>query len=283
MKKNWLKGKTFIVTGASSGLGKELAKLLINDGAAVIGIGRSKDKFERLVKELGENAQLEFALFDVGDKACWAQFAEDIARKNRAINGIINCAGILPPFDRAIATSTEAVEEAMRVNFLSCVYAINAIYPLMNGGAAREGKGAERPAIVNICSSAALATIAGTSAYSASKSALKSYTEALIVEMRKEAYVALVMPGFAKTDIFRKQNSQIEESRLISAMSMPAEKMANKIYRGIKRRKTRMIFGKDAHIMNLFYRICPRTMMNLTAKILKRANVKLFENVFTEK
>ncbi len=274
MKKFWLDNKTFVITGASSGLGRGIAKLLIlKHGCKVIGIGRSENKFSSLKEELGNRADLlEVKLFDVTQKENWQTLALDIETSGKSIDGLINCAGILPKFKRALTITENELETAINTDFLSCVYAINALYPILSRSSA--------PAIINVSSSAALATIVGTAAYSAAKSALKSYTEALIYELKGKAYVSIVMPGFARTDIFRSQNSTIDENKLFVMMSMPADKMVNKIYRGILKKKTRMVFGKDAHAMSICYRIAPKTTMYIISKILKKANVKLFEDVF---
>lgn len=64
------------------------------------------------------------------------------------------------------------------------------------------------PGIINIDSSAALMSLAGTSIYSASKAALKGFTEAVRNEFRGKVFVGLVCPGFTKTDIFREQKNE---------------------------------------------------------------------------
>lgn len=269
MKTCWLDNKTFIITGASSGIGRGITeKLILNHNCTIIGIGRSKEKLAAISTALGDKQNLFIPYpLDVTDKEAWRVFKEGLTLTP---DGIINCAGVLPPFKRAEKASDEDVEKILSTNFLSVVYSFNALKDALS----------PHPAIINVASSAALCTIVGTSAYSASKSALKSYTEAMIYEMKGKAYVALVMPGFARTDIFRAQNSAITDSKLFMMMSMPADKMINKIYRGIKRKKTRMVYGKDAHAMSVFYRLMPKTSMLVISKILKKANVKLFDEVF---
>jgi len=276
MKKCWLNGKTFIISGASSGLGRGIAeKLIVNHGCNVIGIGRSREKFDNFISSLGAHSKnLSVELFDVTQKENWIALKDKLTSQGVAIDGIVNCAGILPPFKKGIYLTDSEAEKVMNANFLSCIYSINALYPTISAS--------DTPTIINVASSASLATIVGTSIYSASKSALKSYTEALIYELKGKAYVSLVMPGFARTDIFRAQNSEIKSNKLFMMMSMPADKMVNKIYRGIKRKRTRAVYGKDAHLMNFFYRLAPRLTMFLISKILKKANVELFKDVFTD-
>ncbi len=270
MKNSWLNEKTLVITGASSGLGKELTKMLItNNGCRVIGIGRSKDKFDAFKKELGPlEEMLTVELFDVTDISRWEEFA----LKYTQIDGLINCAGILPPFKRATDTPIELTKTVLEADYLACVYSINALFRALSASKA--------PMIVNVSSSAALLTIAGTSAYSAAKSALKSYTEALAVELKGKFYVSLVMPGFAKTDIFRSQKAGAANNKLVDSFSMPAEKMAKKIYRGLLKQRKRMVLGKDAHLMDLYYRLFPKSAPAGTSAVIKSAKTDLFSDVF---
>lgn len=274
MKNFWIDGRTVVITGATSGIGRGLTKKFIEDhGSRVIGIGRSEEKFRTLKAELKDKADmLTDVVMDVTDEDGWRALAKKLSEDGVRVDCLINCAGILPPFKRVTYMTPDEIKRAMSVDFFACTYAINALYPTISTSAT--------PAIINVSSAAALCTIVGTGAYSASKSALKAYTEALQYELKGEAYVALVMPGFARTEIFRLQNTDIDESKLFVMMSMPADKMINKIYRGILKQKSRMIYGKDAHLMNAFYRLCPRLSMRVIKWVLRRARVKLFEDVF---
>ena len=78
MKKTWLNEKTIIITGASSGIGRELARRLIErNGCHIIGIGRNEDKMQKFKSELGEKGvNFEFKLFDVSVEENWKHFAE---------------------------------------------------------------------------------------------------------------------------------------------------------------------------------------------------------------
>ena len=273
MGKNELKNKIFVVSGASSGLGRLIAEKLIGNDCVVFGIGRSEEKFRKFKEESGEKSKLFHAeIFDVTVKENWLKLAADIKESYGHIDGIINCAGVFPPFKKATGVSSEDAEKVMKTNFFSAVYAIETLFCLTEG--------VKKPIIVNVSSSSALCSIVGTSAYSASKSALKAYSEILGEELRGKAYVATVMPGFARTDIFRSQNTSFEENKLLYKMSMPAEKMANKIFKGIEKGKRRMIFGFDAKLMNFFYKLMPKTTTKIICKILKKSELKLFEDIF---
>lgn len=273
MSKLELKGKLFVVSGASSGLGRILTEKLIAGGCKVIGIGRNEAKFDDLKVFLGDKSDmLETEIFDVSDEIGWKKLAAKLSESGSVLNGLINCAGVFPPFKKAVNFTVSDIEGVMKTNFLSAVYAVENLLPLL--------KKSGFPTIVNVSSAAALASIVGTSGYSASKSALKAYTEILAEELRGKAYVGLVMPGFARTDIMRSQNTSLDENKLIKKMSMPADKMAGKIFRGITKKKRRMIFGFDAKILNFFYKLMPKTTTRLVAVVLKKSKMKLFADVF---
>ena len=273
MSKLDFKDKLFVVSGASSGLGRILTEKLVSDGCKVIGIGRNEAKFDDFKATLGDKSDmLETEIFDVSDEIGWKNLAAKLAARGDALNGLINCAGVFPPFRKAVDFTVSDIESVMKTNFLSAVYAVKNLLPFL------EKSGF--PTILNVSSAAALASIVGTSGYSASKSALKAYTEILAEELRGKAYVGLVMPGFARTDIMRLQNTSFDEDKLVKKMSMPADRMAGKIFRGIRKKKRRMILGSDAKILNFFYRLMPKTTTRLVAVVLKKSKMKLFDDVF---
>ena len=271
--KKWINGRNFVVSGASSGIGRLLTEKLIDCGCTVTGIGRSGKKFDDFKLSLGEkSANLNVEIFDVTEEREWEGLAKRLEEKYGKIDGVINCAGIFPPFKKTVACTSEETESVIKTNFLSAVYAINNLFPLIERS--------DSTAIVNVSSASALATIVGTAGYSASKSALKSYTEVLAEELRGRVYVGLVMPGFARTDIFRMQNTKFDENKLLYLASMSAEKMSTKIFRGILKKKRKMIIGKDAKAMNFFFRLMPNTTSRIISKILKKSKMRLFDDIF---
>ena len=271
--KKWINGRNFVVSGASSGIGRLLTEKLIDCGCTVTGIGRSGKKFDDFKLSLGEkSANLNVEIFDVTEEREWEGLAKRLEEKYGKIDGVINCAGIFPPFKKTVACTSEETESVIKTNFLSAVYAINNLFPLIERS--------DSTAIVNVSSASALATIVGTAGYSASKSALKSYTEVLAEELRGRVYVGLVMPGFARTDIFRMQNTKFDENKLLYLASMSAEKMSTKIFRGILKKKRKMIIGKDAKAMNFFFRLMPKTTSRIISKILKKSKMRLFDDIF---
>ncbi len=277
MDKNWLDNKTVIVTGASSGMGKGITEKLIKEhGCTVLGVARSQQKMEALVAELGEYAnKFSYQLFDVSDRANWDNYLNYLNENNIKPDILINNAGILPKFDKFQHYSIEDIEKAMNINFYSAVYSMHALLPLLLESPS--------PAIINIDSSAALMSLAGTSVYSASKAALKSLTESMREELRGKCYVGIVCPGFTKTDIFRNQGSSDEKAqKMLNMVSTSCDTMVKWIMNGIKKQHELMVFGMDAAFMNYFGRLLPVQGGRLFSAVMKMSKLPLFDGIFKE-
>ena len=272
--KNWLNNQTVILSGASGGIGKELAKLLVTKyNANVIGIGRSEEKMLALQSELGDKATtFSYRLFDVSKKECWQNLAEDLAKQDIHPILLINNAGIFPALQKASNSPSEFAEKVIQTNYLSAVYAIEAISPLL------VGKGRYLPAIVNVSSSAALCTVVGAGYYAASKSALKGYTEALQLEEKGKKYIGIVYPGTTATDLFR-DDTNVQNSAM-GMIAMPADKMARKIAKRILKRKKRSVLGFDAKFMSFTARYFPVKGPAFIRWVMKISKSKAFDNVF---
>ena len=274
--RNWLNNQTVILTGASGGIGKQLCKILINKyGANVVGIGRSEEKMLALKEELGDRAcQFSYYLFDVSKRENWQRFALGLSKENIAPTLLINNAGAFPTFAKTLQTPSSTMEEIMQNNYFSVVYAVESLHALL------KPNGKCTPGIVNISSSAALCSVVGTSAYSASKAALKGYTEALQLEEKAKKYIGIIYPGTTKTDLFRKDENTKNSALDIVATS--AEKMAKKIAKKIIKRKKRAVVGWDAKLMNITAKLMPVKGLFLIRGVMKGSKSKVFNNVFNE-
>ncbi|MBQ7740517.1 MAG: SDR family NAD(P)-dependent oxidoreductase [Eubacterium sp.] len=275
----WLHGKTAIVTGASGGMGAGIAATLIKKhGCTVIGVARSEPKMLKFIEELGEEYKDKFSykLFDVSVKENWESFAEELKAEGVKVDILVNNAGILPKFKRFDRYSYDEINKAMDINFYSCIYSTKTLLPMLLES--------ETPAVINIDSSAALMTLAGTSMYSASKAALKGFTEALRVEFAGKMYVSLVCPGFTKTDIFREQGNEGNDkgAKVMNMISTDCDRMVRMIMRGIEYKYPMQVRGFDAHAMSSFNRLMPVYGSKLFSAVMKMANVDIFKEVFSE-
>lgn len=275
--KNWLNNEYVVLSGASGGIGRELCKILIKKyNANVVGIGRNEEKMLSLKQELGEKAEkFTYRLFDVSEQSAWQDFKVFLQEQGIAPILLVNNAGMFPTFTKASETPVKVTERIMQVNYFSHVHACNALLPVLRG------KDKCLPAIVNVSSCAALCTVVGTGIYSASKAALKSYTEALMLEEKGKLHVSLICPGTTATELF--DGDENTKDSALGYIAMPAEKMAKKIAKKILRRKKRAVLGLDAKLMSFCAKILPIKGLFLVRGVMKTSKSKVFKNVFDYK
>ena len=135
--------------------------------------------------------------------------------------------------------------------------------------------------MVNVCSSSALCPVVGTAAYSASKSALKGFTEALSLEYRGRAFIGILFPGTTDTELFR-DDEQTKDS-VLQKFAISPEKMARKMARKIYRKRRRAVVGADAKMMAFLTWLMPVKGPALISWIMKKSGSKVFKNVFPKK
>ncbi len=269
MNKYFNEHTTVIVTGASSGIGKEISKILIeNYKATVIGVARNEIKLNS-VKELLGDKFIPHRL-DVSQKESWQSLESFLTQNQITPNAVINCAGVLPKFAKFDKDVSSQAKSVLDTNFFSIVYCCEVFIPILNK--------LNAPIIVNVLSSSALCPFAGISLYSASKSAGERFSECLSYENNKVKIVT-VMPGFTKTDVMRNQNASEKEKKIIDKISAPANKVAKKIVKKASKGKRRVIIGFDAHLMNFLFKFFPRTAPRLISWFLKKTKLKIFDEI----
>ena len=247
MKKNWLQHKTVIISGASGGLGFNIAKKLIFDyNCNVIGIGRNKEKTYSNIETLKDKKdKFTCYFFDVSVKENWINFYNDLTEKGVSVDALINNAGFMLPFKTFEKCTDEEIEE-----------------------------------IINISSSAGLCAVVGESMYCATKYAVRGFTETLIEDYKKKIYVAGVYPGFIKTDILNRMSVSDKNNKAILKMMMPIDKATKIIVKKISKKKKRIVLGFDGKSMGFFARLFPVFTPSVITKVLKKSRLELFSDVF---
>lgn len=272
VKRNFgLKGRNVIVTGASGGLGKELTLLLIRKyGCRVLGVARNEQKLLWLRTELGElSDRFEFITLDVSQRESWKLLAGRVSSGRFKADVLINNAGMLPRFAKFGRYSQSEVEKCFSLDQNSVIWAAEEFIPLFE-----KKKGCS---IINVASADALCPLAGTSVYSAAKSAVRAFSEALREEYRGKIYIPSVCPGFIRTDIMKGQGRKV--SPLIDFFSMPSEKAARILLRRANLRRNRIVFGLDAHFMSVSYKIAPVLSLRFFKWIFKISGLDIFKDI----
>lgn len=275
MKKNWLYKKTVIISGASGGLGFQVAKLLIEKyDCKIIGIARNEKKILEAAETLKDKKEnFSYKLFDVSVKENWENFKVYLEQNGIIPDVLINNAGFMLPFKRFDKLEENEIAEIIATNFVANVNSVKILMPLL--------KQSPSPAVINISSAAGLCAVIGESMYCATKFAMRGFTETLIQEYRKKIYVSGVYPGFIKTDILGRMSVSDKENRLIRKLMMPAGRAATKIVRGMSRHKKRIVMGIDGRTMSFFARLFPSFTPYIVAKVLKTSGLELFSEIFS--
>ena len=273
-----LSNKTVLVTGGAKGIGSGISRAFALEDANVVVNFRSDPAqaaaFAAELDTLGKG-KIITVQGDVSREADAHRVFSEAAAAFSRVDVLVNNAGILPKFKRFDRYSDEEIERAININFYSCVYSVKTFLPMLLQST--------DPGIVNIDSSAALMSLAGTSMYSASKAALKGFTEALREEFRGKCYVGLVCPGFTKTDIFRGQsNAGGKGEKVINMISTDCDLMVKMIMFGIEHKQALQIHGVDAHAMSVFGKLLPVNGSRLFSAVMKAADIDLFKEVFKD-
>lgn len=272
----WFDYSTVILTGASSGIGKDLAVRLIKDhGCNIIGIARNVERLEGVKTELGAlGHKFTYYSMDVSKKESWESLKKDLTEKGIQADILINNAGILPKFDSFLHYSDSDISKTMSINFYSAFYSMEVMMPYIMQS--------ERAGILNIASSAALCSLAGTSLYSASKAALKSFTDAIREEVRGKCYIGLFCPGFTKTNILQSQGDVASGAqKVMDFISTDCDKMVDMIIKGLWQKKSNRVLGADAKLMAEGNKIAGAKFNFICSQVMRLSKVSLFEDIFT--
>ncbi len=190
-----LKGKVVVVTGATSGIGLEIAKHLGKQGCIVCFNGRDEAKGQACLKELTENGSTaEYYNFDVTNEQLVADNIKAIGEKHGKIDALINNAGGLGGRARFEEMTTEFYRNVMALNLDSVFFASRAAIPYLKKG--------QDPTIINFTSNAAWnAGGPGAGMYGTSKAGVHTITRALAKDLAEYGIrVNAVSPGTIDTN-----------------------------------------------------------------------------------
>ncbi|MBW6431953.1 SDR family NAD(P)-dependent oxidoreductase [Patescibacteria group bacterium] len=260
-----LAGKTILVTGAGSGIGKELAVALLEKGASVAAIDLHQDSLEELKKSVNEKPErLSIHVCDISDLTSVESLPKEVLRTHKNIDGVINNAGIIQPFVKVNDLDYKAIDRVMNVNFYGTLYITKSFLPYL----------LKRPEahIVNVSSMGGFLPVPGQSVYGASKAAVKLLTEGLYAELKEtNVRVSVVFPGATNTNISGNSGIKVPTATGDSAKqkefpTLPAEEAARIIIKGIEKNKLQILTGNDSRFMNFLYRLNPVFATNFIAK-----------------
>ncbi len=182
--------KVAVVTGASSGIGVEIARLLAARGDRCILLARRADRLEALAGEIGGEAEP----CDVSDRAAVESVAARVLERHPRIDVLVNNAGI-PGRTRFLDGDPDVIERLIRINYLGGIWVLRSFLPGLRAAASAD--------VVNIVSVSGVVAGPPSGPYSASKHAQLAFSRTVAAELRPEGIrVHTVKPGFTKTEGF---------------------------------------------------------------------------------
>lgn len=260
------------ITGAATGIGRALAARLAAEGARLCLADIDEPGLAEAARVLREaGAEVSTHVVDVTD----SRQVEELARSVRELHGradlLINNAGVALHGD-VEEVSLADIEWVMAVNFWGVVYGVKHFLPLL--------KRQPKAYVVNLSSVFGLIAPPGQAAYSASKFAVRGFSEALRHELEGTGVqVTTVHPGGVRTDIARRgrvgagaQASKREhESERFDRLAITTpEGAAERIVSGVLRGQTRILVGRDASQIDAIQRLKPERYWRLLAPLVER-------------
>jgi uncharacterized protein len=206
-----------VVTGASSGIGAELARLLSQRGWACVLLARREDRLRALAQEIGG----EYEVCDVTDREAVERVASRILERHPHIHLLVNNAGI-PARSTFLEGDPEA---AMRTNYLGGIWCLRAFLPGLEAAAPSD--------VVNIVSVAGVVAFPPSGPYSASKHAQLAFSRATAAQLRNRGIrVHTVKPGYVETEGFPQGRLPGPMRRLVIGPEKIAEHVLSSLEHG---------------------------------------------------
>lgn len=265
-----LNGKVAVVTGAGSGIGRALARLLAQRGCRLA----LADINEKGLQETAQGLPGEVLLqkLDVSSRDAVYAFAEQVKARFGTAHVVINNAGVAVS-ETINDLKWDDFEWLMGINFWGVTYGTKAFLPTLL--AQNEG------AIVNLSSVFGIIAVPTQGAYNAAKFAVRGFTEALRHELRDTGVKAIcVHPGGIKTNIARSsrfykdplgnRDAQATADRFERLARTTPEQAAATIVKGIEQGAPRVLIGADAYLIDRIQRWMPVRYYGLMHALMQR-------------
>jgi short-subunit dehydrogenase len=250
-----VQGKTIVVTGAGSGMGRELTLLLLAKGARVAAADINEATLMETKNLAGEaRDRLSTHVLNITDRDAVAALPAAVIQAHGAVDGVINNAGIIQQFCKINDLDFRDIERVFNVNFWGMLNVTKAFLPYL----------LERPEahLVNTSSMGGFLPVPGQTAYGASKAAVKLFTEGLHSELLPtHVHVSVVFPGAIATNISANSGVAVNtdaNSAKGPKINMTSPKAAAEIIvGGMEKNKYLIMVGSDAKMMDFLVRLMP--------------------------
>ena len=260
------KTKVVWITGASSGIGAELARQYSNFGVKLILSSRRADVLEQVKSECSNSENIKILPFDLIDFKSMSKLVKSAYEFFGTIDVLINNAGISQR-SLIIDTEFEVYKKLIEINYLGHVSLSNAILPYF----IEQGGGS----FVVVSSVMGKYSSPYRSGYAAAKHALHGYFDALRMEHQNDdIYVTIICPGFVNTSIsknsFTGDGTPLGQYDRANSRGLPVDFLAKKIISATSQKKWEVSFGGKERIGVYLKRLSNK----LLHYIVKKSNVR---------
>lgn len=256
MARRSLAGLRVLLTGASSGIGRELAIQLVEQGAKVLALARREDRLEHLAREINRPDQFTFRVADVTNPQQRAEVIQSCRDHWNGLDVLLNNAGsgAIGPF---VAADEARLRQVMEVNFFAPVELTRLALPLLRQG--------HKPMVVNVSSVLGHRAVPQKSEYCASKFALHGFSDALRAELVGDKIdVLLVSPSTTQTEFFDKVAGNTQKPHGRFGAKSPAY-VARATLRAIRAGRHEVILSTGGRFLVWLDRLCPPLADRLVA------------------
>jgi short-subunit dehydrogenase len=257
--KRTLHNRRAIVTGASSGIGREIVRQLAGAGAKVVAVARREERLRELAAEMAkEGGTVVTVAGDVTDPHTRQQALDAAAADFGGLDILVNNAGIgaMGLFETA---TPERLRRVMEVNFFALVEMTRLALPLLKQGT--------RPIIVNVSSILGHRGVPHSSEYSASKFAVQGFSESLRAELTPHKIdVLVVSPGTTETELFDRVIERTGAAKWPEHTPVSAAEVARRTIRAIERGQHEIVPYFWGKILLWLNRVSPRLVDKLMSR-----------------
>lgn len=253
-------GKTVLITGASSGIGMELAKLFAYDGYNLVLIARRRMQLEKLAFELTNKYSVKITIItkDLSQPESPDEIFKELKDKSIQIDILVNCAGtqIYGEFQKK---DIEKELQLIQINIVS----LTQLTKLAMEGMLKRGSGK----ILNIGSTGSFAPAPLNAIYCATKAYVLNFSEGIAKDLEGTGIsVTTLCPGATRTEFAEK--AKMQNTRMFNLSVMSAEKVAQIGYKALFRGKRVKVAGMLNKLIVFSTRLIPRGLVLKTGKIL---------------
>lgn len=267
-----LEGRTAVITGAGSGIGRGIAQALAMRQCHQALVDVDAAGLAETARLIASNKlRVSEHVLDVTDRAAVAALPEAVVARHGGTDLLFNNAGV------AVAGTFEQVSESdfewlFEINFWGVVRLTRAFLPLL--------KASEDARLVNVSSLYGLIAPPGQTAYAASKFAVRGFSNALRHELAGSRIgVTVVHPGGVATNIAERAKwppdvseeeieAQVQRARRM--LTMPPAKAGEIIVDAVERRSGRVLVGRDAKMISLIERLAPVSYWRILESLVRR-------------